>query len=274
MWDDDRELLHGCMLAVGMGLRIFPVFGVVDGKCTCGDPRCRVPGKHPMVRWRNVATKDRAIIKRWCDRYPEMNVGACTGHGVVVIDCDPRHGGNASQLSLPPTLEALTGSGGSHHFFWGDSHNSAGVIAPGIDVRGEGGYVVIAPSLHVSGKSYSWVDSSHPMVKLPARFWRMKSPESRPPLTPAQQWGEGVRHSRMVCFARWLRGSGASVPAIEAMLLIENDVRCNPPLDHEEVVSIAKNMSRYPEGSIEIEQRKQEWRDIIHRLGILREHQV
>jgi hypothetical protein len=86
-----------------------------------------------------------------------------------VLDIDLRHGGEESleeiikKGHLPDTIEALTGGGGRHIFFLHNPglRNSVGEL-PGIDVRGEGGYVIVAPSMHESGNSYEWELSSRP----------------------------------------------------------------------------------------------------------------
>src|SRR5262249_32485279 len=85
----------------------------------------------------------------------------------VAIDIDPRHGGDATLSalvakhgSLPPTLQAITGGGGFHLYFRApegvDIRNSTGKLGAGIDVRGKGGYVLLPPSLHISGRRYAW----------------------------------------------------------------------------------------------------------------------
>jgi hypothetical protein len=92
-----------------------------------------------------------------------------------VIDVDPAGGGTESldhvqsrMGSLPVTLTAATGGGGRHLFFThpGDVEvrNTAGRLPgitealPGVDLRGDGGYVVAAPSRHRSGRTYTWTD--------------------------------------------------------------------------------------------------------------------
>src|SRR6266508_5731617 len=68
-------------------------------RCSCGDPDCGSPGKHPRVRdGLNVATVDESQVRRWWARWPQANVGVRTGgvSGLVVIDVDPAHGGSES----------------------------------------------------------------------------------------------------------------------------------------------------------------------------------
>ena len=130
-------------------------------------------GKRPLVAWlefqRRLAGPDE--IDAWYRRWPDANVGIVTGRvsGLVVVDIDVGHGGAESLVRLEnerepllPTVEALTGGGGRHFYF---SHpgglvpNRAG-IAPGIDVRGDGGCVVAPPSVHSSGRRYAWAAGS------------------------------------------------------------------------------------------------------------------
>jgi hypothetical protein len=84
----------------------------------------------------------------------------------LVLDVDPPHGGEASlrQLvgehgPLPATRSVISGSGGTHLYFahpGGTIRNSAGALGPGLDVRGDGGYVIAPPSIHPSGAAYRW----------------------------------------------------------------------------------------------------------------------
>lgn len=123
------------------------------------------------------ATDDPAIIKGWWDRWPDANIGIPTGlrTGFDVLDCDiPKEGetfqsGRATLAAWErehgaiQTLMAETGGGGLHLFFKHDPRirNSAKRME-GIDVRGEGGYVVVAPSVHKSGKTYRWAHGMKP----------------------------------------------------------------------------------------------------------------
>lgn len=112
------------------------------------------------------ATTNENIIVRWWDRWPDANIGIATGpeSGIWVLDIDAPDGDKSlgaleSELAtLPRTLEQVTGGGGKQLFFrWParEIRNRQG-LRPGIDVRGNGGYVVVPPSLHPCGKRYEW----------------------------------------------------------------------------------------------------------------------
>ncbi|MDT5270311.1 MAG: hypothetical protein QOH49_2497 [Acidobacteriota bacterium] len=113
------------------------------------------------------ATCDEAIIRGWWAKWPGAGIGIPTGvaSGWLVLDIDPRHGGDVALCSLveehgdlPETREVETGGGGYHIIFeyleLAALGNSRGRLPEGIDVRGEGGYVVAPPSVLASGKPY------------------------------------------------------------------------------------------------------------------------
>ena len=120
--------------------------------------------KRPAVRWLSYQQQPSSEkeIDDWFRRWPDANVAIVTGavSGLVVIDIDPKHGGEQSLTELerehgplPKTVEAITGGGGHHLYFahpGGEVRNKVG-LAPGIDLRGDGGYIVAPPSLHASG---------------------------------------------------------------------------------------------------------------------------
>lgn len=155
---------HAIKLAKDYGFAVFPVSNPVSGDANSG--------KKPLVRWKDEATTDIEKISKWWQRWPNANIGIKTGpdSGIFVLDIDVGEGkvGLESLQALEskigplnPALIARTGGGGLHLFFAypQDGHvpNSAGRIAPNIDVRGDGGYVVAPPSQHQSGKFYEWI---------------------------------------------------------------------------------------------------------------------
>lgn len=171
------EIMDAALAYAARGWRVFPIYRITQGACSCGKPTCSSPGKHPRIRsWQTKATTDRAQILGWWRRWSQSNIGVATGaeSGIVVVDVDPRHGGNASlaKLNLPDTYAVSTGGGGRHLYFKHpglEVANSAGTIALGIDIRGDGGYVVAAPSNHASGERYA-VLADVPLVALPSQL--------------------------------------------------------------------------------------------------------
>jgi hypothetical protein len=132
---------------------------------------CEPGAKRPLTRnghW--DATTDPRAIGQWWKRWPSANVGVPTGKksGVVVLDVDVDDGPESlarlerAGAPVPKTARTRTGGGGIHLFFRypreRDIRNSAGLLGLGLDVRGEGGYVVVPPS-RTQGP-YEWVDTS------------------------------------------------------------------------------------------------------------------
>ncbi len=130
------------------------------------------PGdKRPLVKdWPHKATTDLKTIQAWWAQWPDANVGlACGPSGSFVVDLDVK--GDADGLASWANLRARLGlgelitptsrtpSGGRHLFFAaGDNAlgNSTGRLGPGIDTRGEGGYVLLPPSTLADGTTYTW----------------------------------------------------------------------------------------------------------------------
>jgi hypothetical protein len=125
------------------------------------------PGKHPLIkRGFRGASVDPAEIHRWWTRQPLANIGLdCVGSGLVVVDIDPRNGGDATWASLlakhgdlRSPVRSATGGGGEHHFFSAAESGWQAIAAserPGIDIKHHG-YVVLPPSRHASGRVYAW----------------------------------------------------------------------------------------------------------------------
>lgn len=150
----------------GSPFRIFPLHGIVyNGVPSCTCPRgaeCRDIGKHPMVPWRTYDENRKG---------PSGGYGIQTGrfNGIFVVDLDASEKKNgvaalvalAAGRPIPDTLSVLTPSGGVHLYFRlpPDAHvpNSRSQLGPGIDIRGEGGYVVGPGSPHKSGGLYQEV---------------------------------------------------------------------------------------------------------------------
>jgi len=151
------------------GWPVFPLHTIENGRCTCSaGARCGSnSGKHPRTKHGlHDATADERKIREWWKRWPDANIAVPTGaiSGLTALDIDPRNGGEESLAALlhefgplPDTLEQLTGGGGRHIIF---KHPGGTVpsrpLRDGIDIKADGGYIVVAPSLHKSGRRYVW----------------------------------------------------------------------------------------------------------------------
>ena len=155
--------------------------------------------KVPAFKWKEFqeTLPTQAQIERWAIDYPDASIAFVTGSlsGIVVLDIDPAAGGNESMNGLviefgrlPETPAVITGGGGYHYYFKlppGGLRNSAGKLGDGIDIRGDGGYVIAPPSIHPSGKPYRWAKGKSPddVPLAPMPEWlvtKLSEPEDSP----------------------------------------------------------------------------------------------
>lgn len=163
-------------------------------------PKARkYPAGHPD--WQTNATTDAARIEKHWAANPDDGVCIATGagSGLFVVDIDPADGGDDSLRALeaqygplPDTMEAITGSGGRHLFFaWPDTggitNNQSGLLGVGIDIRGDGGQVVVAPSVHGS-RDCKRCAAGQPCAALPYRWEVMGDPFDGVAPAPAPEW--------------------------------------------------------------------------------------
>lgn len=163
-----------------LGWRILPVWGIVDKACGCPDGKAcaRGHGKHPRTaNGFKGATSDLKVVSKWSR---VQNFGVRTGQGIFVLDVDvrPNRPGDESLGAmiakygpLPETVTALTGGGGQHYYFRGDLPSGGHPDYPGIDFKGDGGYVIMPPSNHISGAAYRWEIDPSEMALAPVPEW-------------------------------------------------------------------------------------------------------
>jgi hypothetical protein len=262
------------------------------GYCDCQRGRsCATPGKHPRLKgWQKRTANDLDELRGWFARYPNTNIGAVTGEavGIFVLDVDPdknpKKCGAASLRhfvglhgALPYTFITLTGGGGLQAFFKYPSgvkiENSASKIGPGLDVRGDGGQVLLPGSLHKSGKRYAALDLDAPIAEAPQ--WLIdeimkprQSPDSKKPNVPAintrasvdGRIPEGQRDDwlfrKVACRARHF---GASYDHILAELFEARDAYCEPgshDITDADLRRMAKSAMKY-EPSVNVKDSRQ-----------------
>lgn len=241
---------------------VFPLHTPLpNGQCDCRKPACENVGKHPRTRnGLKDATVDEAIIRGWWHGWPTANIAiACGPSRLVALDVDPRHGGDESLADLKAkhgtewldTATSLTGGGGGHYVFRAPVGrriaNSSGLLGPGLDIRGDGGYIVAPPSLHASGRIYEWERTVRdaPLLDLPA--WAVELLEARRPRDSRQVMQDGQRNVSLTSFLGAMRARGAGYESMLAAAEIEN-ARHPSPMSAAEVQKIARSVAGYPAG--------------------------
>lgn len=214
------------------------------------------------------ATTDAAQIKSWWQKYPNANIGLATGavsQNVFVIDLDiDEDRGIDGYHSLedwqrehgdfPETWTAITGRGGYHLYYRGNGKikNRAGII-DGVDIRGNGGYVVAPPSIHKNGNRYEWEYSpdefelakadNNVMYFLNHDDHRQSASFTMPNIVSA-----GQRNQMLFRFACMMQAKGASDQSVFAATMAENESSCSPPLTEQEVRIIVSSATKYDKG--------------------------
>lgn len=160
---NELEIIHDYVEA---GFRVFPLYSIEpSGKCGCGDDGCEAVGKHPIASsWQKTPDWSDEQLQNMLDHLIKTGFGVLVGQRIVV-DIDPRNGGDESYARLCKALGAdlkerskhwvQTGGGGAHIFF----NRPEGAFVqtlpeyPGIDFKTTG-FVVGCGSLHASGALY------------------------------------------------------------------------------------------------------------------------
>ena len=164
-----QTLLEAALANATRGWPVFPCHTPLEDACSCQKGKdCSRIGKHPRTtNGLKDATTDEERIRHWWTKWPDANIGLVAGHisGLVILDVDGQKNGYKSLVALeqhygalPETVMQSTGRG-SHIFF---AHPGVRItndvekkLGPGLDIRGDGGYIIAAPSLHVSRKRYA-----------------------------------------------------------------------------------------------------------------------
>jgi bifunctional DNA primase/polymerase-like protein/primase-like protein len=251
---DESELhtvLATALTLARRGLRVFP---------------CLVRGKQPACeRGCLAATVDESTIRQWWQSEPRYNIGVACGSlsGIFVVDVDSHEAEarlaklEAEHGKLPPTVEVITIRGRHLYFRYPSKHavrNTTSRIAPGIDSRGQGGYVLAPPSIHPSGRAYAWsVDSANAFAAAPQ--WLLARINGRAngkvEVTPVSAWcelvsngaDEGTRNDAATRLTGYLLRRNVNSQVALGLLQLWNAQRLRPPLDEAELETIVNSVA-------------------------------
>ena len=248
-------MINDALIYLSMGWAVYPAHYVDDNDlCSCGRPDCPTPGKHPVGRWTDFQERLPTVdeVDTWFTSM-RCNIGTVTGQvsGLVVVDIDGAEGiKSARDLELEPTLMSRTGGGGRHLFYATRNPVPSKVrIVDGIDIRGEGAYVVLPPSSHLSGRHYEWLEPRGLTIFDPKPFEKHYSGTS--PFANTSNWYDdllsGVHEgSRSISAARLAGryfGLGLS-PTETWTLMFEWNLHNTPPLNENELLRTVKAIRR------------------------------
>lgn len=240
----ERRVRDAALELARAGFSVFPI--------KAGDKR------PPLVKQGfYAATTDAATIERWWGLFPDANIGIRTGNGLAVVDIDPRNGGAVPNWLDVDTRRVVTPTGGLHFYYLveGPVRCSSGRLAPGVDVKADGGYVLAPPSVREEGV-YSWGRASHIARINPAALQASEpppiggAPGERPtnwqPWEPREVVREGERHDELTSWAGYLRSQGEEYEEILEVLEEVNQTFLPPLEDHRELTGIARWAARRP----------------------------
>jgi putative DNA primase/helicase len=250
------------------GYRVFPLHSPEIGpdgqlRCDCRNPKCtgNSRAKHPRtLNGFKDATIDEAQIRKLWSMWPNANIGIATGNGLLVVDVDPRHGGDAALAALeaqysklPETPIVLTGGGGVHYYLDVDEPKLKFPVnlTTGVELKFDGGYVVAPPSIHISGNRYAWeaVATLGEVERAKAPGWILDASRCTGPEVKSGRFElpdeipDGQRNDFLFRFGRALKAYGWGEAEILAALLIVNEKRCKPPGSRTSILKLAHHVA-------------------------------
>jgi len=263
-----QTLLDAALAYAELGYAVFP--------CVSG-------GKTPLSEHGfQDATTDIDQIVTWWTQWPMANIGVPT-RGLLVVDIDgPSNpwlaGEPEKMLDLARAPMSLTPRGGRHYIFrqpadrqW---RSSTGKLAPMVDTRADGGYIVVPPSILAGELVYCWAEGmsldappdrlSEPPGWLVEMLDHLTKPsQPSPDTTIGNAVPSGQRNSTLASLAGTMRRAGMGETEILAAIRATNSQRCNPPLPDVEVEQIAASIARYAPDEISVALIENHWQQIF-----------
>lgn len=244
------ELKNNALNYVKKGFKVFPL-------------KPNTKGEQVLESWKYESTTNLNQIDYWWNKNPNYNIGLVTGNGLLVIDIDVKNGKDGLQSikkhgkGLPATAIIKTPSGGYHLYYHVNKTISNRVnLYDGIDIRGDGGYVLGIGSKTDKGIYMLYKDV--PIANANEKVYEFIEQQNKKEkyVENSQQVTEGGRNDYLFRIGCYLQQKGLSNRTIQKSLEIENEEKCNPPLETKEVMQIIESVFRYHKGYIEIKNSK------------------
>lgn len=269
---NDAQVAQAALGYANQGFYVFPVHTMAEGRCTCDDPACNNPAKHPLTKNGLLdATDNATVIRNWWMQAAQANVAIRTGpeSRVWVLDLDGAAGlADLETLEiqhgpLPTAPMVLTGGGGRHVYFAlpkdRNVQNRTQCHGMSIDVRGNGGYVIAPPSIHESGRRYDWERDIGEIDPPLAPAWLLKWVTNEgshgqtlgagkvlvvqdDDLESAPGAPKGQRHDQLCRLVGHHFQRGDTVAAVELLALAWAE-RCTPPLPGNETQRTVRSLA-------------------------------
>lgn len=224
---------------------------------------CEPGGKRPLTTHGLLdASTDEARLAEWSAEHPRANIGVRTGResGLVVLDVDGDDGAESLRRlesandRLPETWSVVTPRGGAHYYFahpGGEIRNSAGLLGTGLDVRGDGGYVIAPPSVGVGGVLYE-VDGETAPARMPVWLIDYFDMPGEHEAAPAETWvkmirdgiPEGERNASMARLVGHLLRRGVNAYFVREIAVLIGRHACRPRLADTEAERVVESILR------------------------------
>lgn len=242
----DNKITDILLKQLASGFKVFPIWYPKENKCACFNANCQCPAKHPIFKGgHKIASSNIIQIERWQELIKETcNWAVATGKpsNIVVVDVDFRKDGDKSikPFNLPDTYTVSTGNGFHYYFKLPKEYQyltSKINLLQGVDFKANGGYVIIPPSMHISGTQYK-VHRDIAMADIPSNLLQVILKEVKNNI-----FKEGERNNQLfrigVGFAH---NRSKERKRIMKYLSVINQDRCYPPLGFEEVRTLTNNI--------------------------------
>jgi hypothetical protein len=219
------------------------------------------PNKKPLIEEWNPYMKRCATvieINNWWKQWPNANPALVTGmvSGVVALDLDKKHNRTSKEFSIPSTVCAKSAGGGEHFFFKHPQNvlvkNSSGISGLGVDSRGDGGYILLAPSVNEIGGVYEWIvplDSKDNLAEMPEWFLKLTTNDQKEKkwLSGKDGVSEGSRNDTATSMAGKILSS--TTPELQESIGWEQfkvwNTGNNPPLVEKELRNVWESIKGY-----------------------------